>query len=58
MGKTTTYNKYFKPAGYVYVDRKTFKTESACMKAMEDSIKAGKSVVVGRSHRPNSGTID
>jgi bifunctional polynucleotide phosphatase/kinase len=57
MGKTTTYNKYFKPAGYVYVDRKSFKTESDCMKAMEDSIKAGKSVVVGRSRHSNSGTV-
>jgi hypothetical protein len=51
MGKTTTFNKYFKPKGYIYVDRKSFETESKCMKATEDSIKAGKSVVVGTFHR-------
>jgi len=59
MGKTTTYNKYFKPAGYVYVDQKAFKTRSSCMKATEDAIKAGKSVVVGKcycSSLPSLGT--
>lgn len=47
MGKTTTYNEYFKPAGYVYVDQVALGTKSKCMKVVEDAVKAGKSVVIG-----------
>ncbi|KIM19934.1 hypothetical protein M408DRAFT_82801, partial [Serendipita vermifera MAFF 305830] len=58
MGKTTTYNEYFKPAGFVYVDQQALGTKSKCMKLIEDSVKDGKSVVVDNSNHDKSTRMD
>jgi bifunctional polynucleotide phosphatase/kinase len=48
IGKTTAYQKYFEPKGYVRVDPTSFNRLSDRVEAIEKAIKAKKSVVIGR----------
>lgn len=47
LGKTTIYNRHFKPAGYAHVNQDTLKTKGKCLGAVEECLKAGRDVVVG-----------
>ncbi|KAG8878012.1 hypothetical protein FRB97_002858 [Tulasnella sp. 331] len=46
VGKSTFYKKHFAPAGYTHVNQDTLKTKPKCVKAVKDSLAAGKSCVV------------
>jgi bifunctional polynucleotide phosphatase/kinase len=45
MGKTTHYRDHF--AGYVHVNQDTLKRREKCLALVEESLKGGKSCVVG-----------
>ncbi|KAI9056643.1 PNK3P-domain-containing protein [Trametes sanguinea] len=47
LGKTSFFRSQFEPAGYVHVNQDTLKTRDKCVKATEQALKEGKSVVVG-----------
>ena len=50
LGKTSFYTKHFSPAGYVHVNQDTLRTRDKCIKAVEETLKDGKSCVVGKVH--------
>ena len=47
MGKTSFYNRLFKPEGYVHINQDTIGSRAKCVKAVEATIKDGKSCVIG-----------
>jgi hypothetical protein len=50
-GKTSFYNNYFKPHGYVHVNQDTLKSREKCLAVVRDTITFGKTgCVVGESH--------
>ncbi|KAG9038000.1 hypothetical protein FRB95_003393 [Tulasnella sp. JGI-2019a] len=51
VGKTSFYHKYFKPAGYAHVNQDTLKTKPKCLKAVRESLAAGKSCIVDNTNR-------
>jgi bifunctional polynucleotide phosphatase/kinase len=46
-GKTSFYRKFFEPHGYVHINQDTLKRREKCVKLARESIKEGKSCVVG-----------
>ena len=49
-GKSTFYKRYFQPNGYVHINRDTLKTPAACLKACNQALEEGKSVVVDNTN--------
>ena len=49
-GKTTFYQKYLLPLGYVHVNRDSLGTQSRCHKITEDTLKQSKSVVIDNTN--------
>ena len=49
-GKSSFYHKYFKAEGYVHINQDTIGTRAKCVKAVEETIKDGKSCVIGMHH--------
>lgn len=48
-GKTSFYNKYFKPQGYVHVNQDTLKSRDRCLAVVRETITFGKTgCVVGK----------
>ncbi|CDO70582.1 hypothetical protein BN946_scf184636.g15 [Trametes cinnabarina] len=51
LGKSSFFRSHFEPAGYVHVNQDTLKTRDKCVKATEQALKEGKSVVVDNTNR-------
>jgi bifunctional polynucleotide phosphatase/kinase len=49
-GKSTFYKKHFEPNDYVHVNRDLLKTPAKCLKAAEEALSKGKSVVVDNTN--------
>ncbi|KEG10793.1 putative polynucleotide kinase 3-phosphatase [Trypanosoma grayi] len=49
-GKTTFFNRFFKPAGYAHINRDTLKTKEKCLLEAERCWKAGKSLVIDNTN--------
>jgi bifunctional polynucleotide phosphatase/kinase len=49
LGKSTFFRQHFQPEGYIHINQDTLKTREKCIKALEETLKAGKSCVVGQS---------
>ena len=49
-GKSTFAKRHFVPHGYVHVNRDTLGTNAKCLKVTQESLKAGKSVVVDNTN--------
>ena len=47
LGKSSFYHKHFSPADYTHINQDTLSSRQKCVKATEEALKAGKSVVVG-----------
>lgn len=47
MGKTTFYSTHFQPAEYIHINQDTLRTREKCIKAAEETLKEGKSCVIG-----------
>jgi bifunctional polynucleotide phosphatase/kinase len=54
LGKTFFFQHHLSPAGYTHVNQDTLKVRSKCVKAVEESLLAGKSCVVGKSRKAHS----
>lgn len=50
VGKTTCFEKYFKPRGYRHVNQDTLKSLSNCLQAVQESINSGRSCVVDNTN--------
>lgn len=50
LGKTSFYHKHFSPAGYAHVNQDTLSSRQMCVRAADEALKGGKSVVIGASH--------
>lgn len=46
-GKTTFYNKHFKPHGYIHINQDILKTRQKCLKRVSECLRAGQSCIVG-----------
>ncbi|KAH9901687.1 PNK3P-domain-containing protein [Cubamyces lactineus] len=51
LGKSSFFRAHFDPAGYVHVNQDTLKTRDKCVKATEQALKEGRSVVVDNTNR-------
>ena len=49
-GKSTYFNRHFKPADYVWVNQDTLKTRPKCLSVVEASLLEGRSVVVDNTN--------
>jgi len=49
LGKSTFFRQHFQPEGYIHINQDTLKTREKCIRALEETLKAGKSCVVGQS---------
>jgi bifunctional polynucleotide phosphatase/kinase len=49
-GKSTFAKKYFVSKGYVHINQDTLKTKAKCIKATEEALKNGKSVIVDNTN--------
>lgn len=61
LGKTSFFRAHFGDAGYAHVNQDTLKTRDKCVKAAEQALADGQSVVVGEraisATAPNNGRL-
>lgn len=53
-GKSTFSFRHLQPHGYININRDTLKTQSKCLKAVEEELKRGKSVVIDNTNPSKS----
>ncbi|KAH7889885.1 polynucleotide kinase 3 phosphatase-domain-containing protein [Phlebopus sp. FC_14] len=51
LGKSSFYRKHFAPARYTHINQDTLGTRPKCVKAAEESLRAGKSCVIDNTNR-------
>ena len=57
-GKSTFSQHHFQPHGYVNINRDTLRTQSKCLKAVQEGLKSGKSVVIDNTNPSKSGRAE